>query len=384
MLLSGNRACAAEWTAEPSITVAAGVDDNATLTTAKHDSVSVWYVAPRAKFSRATETSNLNLDVYAIGTKYSGDQVNDTNEQVLALSSTSQATERSRWGIGAELRRDFLFEPSSTGPGTGGLQDTDVGLTEVKVRRRATTFQPSWQYALSERSSLQFRYRLWDVEFEDVAGTDLVDYRDHSLEATYTRVLTPKDALNIAAGASAYRPDEETGDADTVRLRAGVARAFTETLRGMFLVGASKTTENTSAGDKDASGWVFEAGLEQQSELTTLNGVISRDIQPSGAGRAVRSDQLRLSLDRKLSPKTELRLRANMFRNEVVEGAAPEVDRRYVEVIPEFLWQWAPQWFTGLGYVYRREKFDANPESAESNAVYLSVAYEWQRFALSR
>jgi outer membrane autotransporter protein len=150
------------------------------------------------------------------------------------------------------------------------------------------------------------------------------------------------------------------------------------------MVGVGETSEKTSAGTDDSSNYVLEAGLEQRSELTTVDGVISRDVQPSGAGRSVLSNQFRINLSRKISPLVNLNIRANVFRNKVLEGSDPDVDRRYYELIPGLSWQWKPEWAFALDYQYRKQKFDADPETAKSNALFAGVKYSWPRQVTSR
>jgi hypothetical protein len=278
-----------------------------------------------------------------------------------------------------------LFRTIQTTPDTGDLRDTDVALVEQKVRRTWLAARPSWNYALSERSSLGLRYGITDVSFSNTLGTDLVDYKDHNLSAIYSRRITTQDDLNLVVNRFAYRPDETGTKSDTTQLLVGISHAYSETSRGRFLVGSGKTKETTAtATEEDTTSFVLEAGIVQQSELTTFEGVISRDVQPSGIGRSVMSNQLRIYLARKISPMLSFVLRANVLRNEVLEGTDPDIDRRYYELIPALSWQWRPEWAFGTEYRYRSNKFDDNSETAESNMLFMSATYTWPRQVASR
>ena len=375
---------AAEWSFQPSIGLATGRDDNATLTTGAHESVTAVSIYPRMKWAKTTETSAVNLDLLLSATEYSGNQVPDTDAQTLTLNSYVQTTERTKWGLDSEFRREILFESTESTAGTGNLRDTDVGLVTQKVRRESLLARPSWNHALTERSSLGLNYEINDVSFTNIAGTGLEDYKDHRVAATYAYRITQRDDLNFTLAHSAYRPDVSNTKSDSNQLLVGISRAFTETARGRFMVGVGETSEKTSAGTDDSSNYVLEAGLEQRSELTTVDGVISRDVQPSGAGRSVLSNQFRINLSRKISPMVNLNIRANVFRNKVLEGSDPDVDRRYYELIPGLSWQWKPEWAFGLEYQYRKQKFDADPETAKSNALFAGVKYSWPKQVTSR
>ena len=375
---------AAEWSFEPSISLFSGRETNPTLTTGVHESVTAVAIYPRMKWGIATETSAVNLDLLLGATEYSDNQVPDSNVQILTLNSRVQASERTKWDLDSEYRRNILYESVQIESGTGDLGDTDVGLITQKVRRESLSIRPSWIYALTERSSLGLRYAIRDVSFSNSAGTGLEDYKNHRLTANYSYRLTQKNNLNLLLVHSAHRPDVSNSKSDSNQILAGISHVYTETSQGRFLVGVGETSEKTSAGTNDTSTYVFEAGLKLRSELSTVDGVISRDVHSSGTGRTVVTNQFRTNMTRKISPMVNMKIRAKMFRNKVLEGSDPNDDRRYYELSPGLSWLWNPKLAFGLEYQYRKKKFDTSPESAESNALYLEVTYTWPRQVVSR
>lgn len=375
---------AAQWSFEPSIGLAASRDDNPTLATGIQESATAVSIYPRMRWGRTTETSAVNIDAQVSATEYSGDQVPDTDSQILTLKSYVQSTERTNWGLDGEYRRNILFESAQTTSGTGNLRDTDVGLVSQKVRRESLTAQPSWTYALTERSSLGIRYVINDVSFDNIAGTSLEDYKDHQLSATYSYRITRRDDVIFSLARSSYRPDISDTKSDSNIVSVGISHAYTETTQGRFMVGTGKTSEKTPAVTEDSSNYVLEAGLTQRSELATVDAVISRDVQPSGVGRSVLSNQFRINLSRKISPMVNFNMWAYVFRNKVLEGSDPDIDRRYYEVVPGLNWQWKPEWSFLLQYHYRKQKYDAIPETATSKALSAGVNYSWPKQVTSR
>jgi hypothetical protein len=222
------------------------------------------------------------------------------------------------------------------------------------------------------------------VSFSNSAGTGLEGYKNHRLIANYSYQLTQQNNLNLSLVHSAHRPDVSISKSDSNQILAGISHVYTETSQGRFLVGVGETSEKTSAGTNDTSTYVFEAGLKLRSELSTVDGVISRDVHSSGTGRTVVINQFRTNMTRKISPMVSMKIRAKMFRNKVLEGSNPNDDRRYYELSPGLSWLWNPKLAFGLEYQYRRKKFDTSPESAESNALYLEVTYTWPRQVTSR
>lgn len=369
----------AEWSVQPTVGVSVGRDSNPLLVAGAHESATVTSVTPSMRIQGKTERSNLDLGLVLNYDDYVSDQVEDTDRQVLSFNSFSQSSERTRLGLSGEFRRDDLRKIVDSVAGVDGGGDSDIGLIQTKVTRTRRSLRPSWTRSVTELSSVQLSYDVTDVDFANAAGTGLVDYSDQSLAFTYSRNVSPRDSFNVTTSGSRYRASAIDNSTDTTRLLVGFARAFSETSRGSISIGASKTKEDVAGSIDYSSGFVLEASAKEFSEIMQLDGTINHDVSPSGIGRSIQSDRLRLRLVRGLTPKTSFSLRATLLRNEVLEGSDPTVDRRYYEVEAALDYQWTQQWFFRSAYVYRSQKFDVDPTSAISGAVYLGVAYNWER-----
>lgn len=375
LLCSPSTLHAAEWTFDPAVALALGYETNAALSTAPYDSASSVHFLPSANFRRRTETSEVNVGLLARATRYSTSAIENTDEEQVALSSFSQITERARLGLDGVVRWDSLFESAVIGSGTGNIQDVDIGLVTTKVRRNWREIQPSATYATTERSSVSFRYRLTDVAFAEEAGTGLVDYQQHYLSATYSYRMTVVDDLFLVAQGSQFRPSAGN-ESNNAGLLAGISHKFSETLSSGILAGVGKTTEKQAiGGDVDNSSLVLQAHATQQAEISRLDAVISRDVQPSGSGRSTSTDQVRVHWDRKLSQTSSLILRTTIFRNQVLEGSDPAIDRLYGEVEAGMRWALAPEWALHIAYQYRHQEYDAALDSAQSSGVFASVSW---------
>lgn len=364
---------AAEWSLDPAVAVALGYESNAALTTDPHKGVSEGVLVPGLSIRRSTETSAVNIGLLGRATYYSGSEFQDTSEAQVALSSFVQSTERARFGLNAVSRWDSLFESAVLGTGTGSIQDVDIGLVTTRVRREWREAQPSVTYALTERSSVQLLYRLTDVQFRNVGTSGLVDYQQNYLSGTYSYGLTPTDDLNLIVLGARYHPSEGT-DSDTVEMLAGMLHRFSPTANAGLQAGAGKTTETMPDGSQvDTSLFVLEAHGSQQSELSQLEAVISRDVEPSGSGQSVSTDQLRVDWNRRLSQTMGSSLRSTVFRNKSLQGSDPTVDRRYVEAAAGVNWTMAPEWSIGVTYQYRYQKYDTAVDSASSSGIFVAV-----------
>lgn len=367
---------AADVLVQPFLDFGALRDDNIELAPGSHPSTSGFVVAARLNIEHKTETSKTKFLGSSAWTNYNRADIEDKNEQGLFLNTEKRTSERGTLGLDSEYRRDALFESTTAQPGTGNVRDTDVGLsTRTEVRRSYLSAQPSWNWLLTERSAMRFAYRLTDVGFSHEVGTGLVGYREHFASVTYSRQLTAKDDFNLTTNLVRYEPDRANAEADTKQLLAGITRAFSEQVRGSIALGASRTNEQEPGREESSSGTVAVATLRQSHDYSTLEGVISSDVAPSGIGRSVRSDQIRVYWTRKVAPEIEFVLDAQLLRNRALEGTDPNIDRRYYEIAPQLRWHWLENVYIIGSFRHRQQKFDAQSNSADSNAVFLGVSY---------
>lgn len=367
---------AAEWRVQPSIDVASTYEDNVALVTGDTESTSAYIVAPRVSIVRNTETSKVDLNGYVAFTDYQRGEIEDKTESAIFLTSHNKTSERGTLGLNGELRRDTLFERFRQGPGVGDLRDTDIGLsTSTQVRRNYRALNPYFNWLLTEVSALRLEGRLTDVNFSNTGGTSLIDYRETFIGSTYSRELSERNTATLTANMFRYRPENSDAEAETLQLLAGLVRKFGESTRGNFAIGGSSTRQTENDEEDRSSGVVLRAGLEQRSEISQLETVVSRDVTPSGIGRALRTDQYRIRWLRKTAPTVDFVLVGQYIRNRVLEGSDPGIDRRYLEIEPQLRWHWLENWVVSGSYRYRQQEFDASGDSADSNAVFLGVSY---------
>ena len=87
---------AAEWSFDPSATVAVGYETNAALTVDPHDAVSEVILVPGLVVRRVTETSAVDFGVLAAATYYSGNEFEDmVDGRVVLCRSFSQPSAQS-------------------------------------------------------------------------------------------------------------------------------------------------------------------------------------------------------------------------------------------------------------------------------------------------
>ena len=79
-------------------------------------------------------------------------------------------------------------------------------------------------------------------------------------------------------------------------------------------------------------------------------------------------------------------LDTSFFRNQTNNDdfITDDDQRSYYEVHPRLRWKLTRWWDVTASYRYRHQKYDGDDDSAESNAVYLSLTYNWPRESVAR
>ncbi len=382
MLVCPQDLLAAKWSTEPFVAVGAVHNDNIRLTTGPHDSVSGVNLTPGVSSRRETPTSLVNIDALLNATRYSdSDEQDDLDEQIIRLRSRGQAAERSSWRVDGRLVRDTLLRTVDI-PGFDDdpdLGDTDIGLVERDVRRIRLRLRPSWTRAVTQRTSVTLEYRFTDESFSDEEGTALVDNDTQVLAVRWSNELSQRNSVSFTTRIGRNRAPDRDSTTDNVAILGGITHVFSPTLEGTLSAGFRDTSFERGALEDTDSGTVYKARLTKRSELTRLVAILRRDLNPTGIGRVVQTDELVLRMRRELSQRLTFTLRARLFRDKALEGDPTNVDRDYAEVQPGLRWRWTRQRSIIGSYRYRRRKFDAADKAADSNAIFVGVAFQGAR-----
>lgn len=384
--------CADEWSATPSVQVRMQHDDNINLSI--DSPVSVWgtSVSPLLDLRKRTALSMYGIGARLTFNRYSEDSVRDTNSQLLTFAGRSN-TRLDRFGLAGSYRRDTTFATIAGGrdvegeDATGGDEedDTDAGVVRTEVRRHRLSLNPSWTRALTRVTSTRVGYSLNDTKYSDDAGTSLVDFRRHGINAALLHNIDQRDEINVSVAFSKYRAPDREVETDDYNISAGVAHEFSPLLRGELALGISSVTTTFGNDEDKSSGSSFNASLvKKQSEQTMYRLFLERDLYPSGVGTLVLSDRLRINYSHDVSPTLSLSLWANAFRNRSLDFFSAAADRVYYNLEPAFRWNLARLWSVDGSYRYRWQKYDDQDDAAESGAVFLAVNYAWPRMAVSR
>lgn len=390
---------AAEWSAEPSVSLREDYNDNIQLTTFPHDSVWSTVVTPAVNFSRETDSDSLSAGARFSARRYSGSQITDRNDQYYTFSG-SRNSEKNQWGLDASLTRDSV-----------------AGL--VLNQRDYVTLNPSWVLSLDEKNSVRVDYQYEKSKYLEAANTSLVSYDNHSLSANWRYLFSERDEVSASVYSSNYKTSSGSRKSKTFGVQAQVKHKFSENITGLASLGrrATKTTVNelqcvdgfvvgTVAGhtiwscdlavfgfpgtyqyvdkvDTD-SGSTFTFSLNQSTETSGMGAEFKRDVSPSGTGYLVETDSINFSANKKLTPNLTLQLNVYEKDERYFGNVSSSNNNRYYSVRPALKWRMTEWWTLDAGYGHASQKYKAATSSASSNAVYVNFTYSWPKISVSR
>jgi hypothetical protein len=376
----------AEWRAEPSVALRQEFNDNINLTALPHDAVWGTILTPSIKLSRNSEVSQTYASVLLNINRYTGQTNLNRNDQYYTLGSNYQ-TERDIWA------GDFAYTSDSTL--TSELNQTGVVLT--RAQHNLLSLKPSWTRQLTERSSARLSYLYNDSRYNGGASSGLVDYTYHTLAADWFYQASERDQLSMTASYSRFQTSSGGYTANTVGLQAGLTHGFSETLQATLQLGVNQSRSvlrsqslqiiqlfpvivvapvvNTLTTSNLVP--VLGASLTKQFETGKLSGTASRQLQPTGNGSLIETDQLGLDASHSFNEKLVGSVSAAAYRSRYIGNAINATNSRYYRVGVGVNWRIDERWRLDGGYRYARSEYQNSAVTPTSNQVYATITYAW-------
>jgi len=374
---------AEQWKFQPNITLEERYEDNIRLTTSPHESVNATVLRGVFAFSRLTETGGIIGRIHADASHYSGDeQIKSNTNNILFTSNAKHKTELSKMGVDLSYKRDTtlrnidISDELDVEDNPINIDDQDVGLVEVDIKRETIKLKPTVSFQLNERTALDFSYQLSDVKYKNnVIGTGLFDYDRHEVSAGIARQLTERDLLSFSiAGARYQAPDNSDNKVDSYEVTVGYRRALTEKTVGEITLGANESRQSSLLTSNNDNGFIVRGRLEHAAEQTRYMLEGSHDLQPSGSGTVREINQVDFKLRHDFSSRLNGILNIRALQRNTIEDDS-EVRQHYLSIEPGLRWKLTRWWNVGTGIRYRKNKHSFNVDSADSNAVYVSIGY---------
>lgn len=326
---------------------------------------------------RYTIVSTSMLDLYNY---WGSSELNlDRQNFYTDLNGNYQLTERSTLGLATVYRKDTSL--------TSELLNT--GLVQNQVPRQSIDVTPTWRYNLSESQMVKSNYSHESVTY-DPNNYGLRDYDTDSGSITYLDQWTPKLQYLIALSALHYsspgiRQLNET-TINNYSLNVGFEHRYSETLTFTGSVGARLTeTVIKPIAQATSLGWLFAVGMNKQFEVGNISINYNRSVSPTGIGLFLQSDSFDASAEYRFSERFKAVLSSSVIITSSTDSKNKEFDRTYYMIEPKLSWDLTRQATLVGGYRYRWQQYDQSNNAlgneALSNAVYVYINYQWDKFA---
>lgn len=349
-----------QWYVEPEVGVQTFYDDNIGLE--RVDETSSAGVSARAAVTagQRTEITNIGIESRIDSREYFEDSERSHTDFHFLLDSSRQF-ERNSLGFGATYDYDSTM--------TSELETT--GLVDANKRRRAWSVNPSWTHNFNERTAITTGAAYFDAEYIDAEDTSLSDY-DYT--TGYLSVDYGWDERTRLLGRveySDYQPDRGI-DSQTWGLLGGFSRNFSEIWSASLQLGVRQT----DVGDETETGQLSDLLIARRSETGVMTLLASRSLSPNGSGELLETLAVEFDWEQPITERLEFLLFAEARRNEVsVASNRSSGDRDYFVVRPRLAYRLDRDLRLVGGYRYRYQKYDNNPDSADSNMIFANLVY---------
>lgn len=273
--------------------------------------------------------------------------------------------------------------------------DVDTALTREQFRTREFSGGPNISLKLTENLSVDASYQYTEVDFPERASTPafgFFDFDQHVAQLGASYALNPRHSVSLVARGSQFDSvglfgDEVSGfvasdvDTDTI---AGVLGYRFDLAKNLYLganVGFEDVDTSTGFGDfdLDRTELVYRLFANLQGRSSRLLVSIGRSIAPSGIGRLLRSDLLRIVYRYRLSARQSLQFRASYLSNEPLGVFLDVLDRELLSIEPTYRYDVNRQLSLSLSYRYRTRELRAEGAETDNHAVSARLRYQFGR-----
>lgn len=382
MLVSSSlreEAGAAEWSAEPSLSVKGEYNSNLLLFNGNNEAWGHW-VSPSLKFKGSTESLEVEGNVKSDFVHYYGNQARSLTNLYFPLR-TSYHSDRNTFGFEGGFTRDNTL--------LGELKQT--GLVLGFTQRNTWTASPSWTVGITERLSWQSSYQFVDAQYQDGIQFGLVDYQVHGGTTGMTYNIGQLDQVKLTGEYTLVRTPFIRQNSIYYGAQGGWTHDFGHEMTGSLsggvrLVSSTQDIPGGALTDRETV-WVYRGTLRKKFERTTIQIDGSRDINPSGFGLLLRTDRVGGSLSHNLTETLTASVNGGLyFVGGIVTnasgGSVPQ--SRFASISPSVSWKFNQWWTLDVAYTYAERAVDSLNRWNFANSTFVMLTYEGPKWSVSR
>lgn len=405
---------AAGWDLNTTVNTQVVHNDNIYLLLENEQDVTGAVFNPGLRVNRTEPDGRLSLGADISLTRYQDEPLFDRDEGQLDVSWLKK-TERSSIGIDALYSK---YSSLNQNLETSGLTNQPIDVLTSQV-------SPSWNYQLAETWWVGLTYTYVDTEYDEpgLEGFDnfkvvnFINFNADTLKLVLSKLITTRDKISLETKLTRYEGEsgglqvfqnylfyysalERELEYDYLEYKLGYIHEFSETQKISLAAGGgnqdvtSRIREHyfQNATEFAVDDWLEEKESKKTSvysidynisgELSDVVLSVGRDRTTDSTGGLVQLSFARLSYGRSLTERLRASFLASREEREIDQATSVVVsgDRTRSVASAAISYQLSRQWSVSTQYRYLENDRDLDPDSATSNAVYLSLNWKDKSF----
>ncbi|MEW5009258.1 MAG: hypothetical protein AB1Y36_08245 [Cycloclasticus sp.] len=367
---------AAEWSLTGSVNPSAEYDDNIFMRDENRQGDYHFQVSPTLVATRKQENSESSLSLGVSVDRYEASQQLDQENPFLRFNTQLQQ-ERARWGLALSY-----VESSSRSDAAD-----DTGDFETNSTLTTSSISPSFSYQLTERDTVSLNASYAEKES---STSDFSNSTNKSLSSSWQHQFSErlKGGVSLSASNNKSSSLSNLTDDNSYNLSLTSQYRFSEIWAlngnvGLRQLDSQQTNILGVTDNSSSTGTSLGFTVSYSGEVDSANLSLSRSISPSSTGEINEQEKVSLSWSRELSETLSSHINASFqtTSSALDEGADK---RENINVSPSLRWALSPDTTLSLAYKYRQQKESNLGTRASSNAIMLTMSYDWHGFRIAR
>lgn len=372
---------AAEWHFDADADPTMKYDDNELLRENERGDFSL-SVAPTISLSRALENSKSKLDLGYRVSKY--DKLSELDKQnPFAGFTYSHNTERSELGLAlaySERETRSIAEED-----TGNFSDASTVTTK--------SISPTFSYRITELDSVSSRFSYTERTYDSSASntSNLSDNETLDFNVAWQHRFSERFSGGLSAAYVNYEAESELfkNQYDSYSLSATSSYNLSQLWQlsgqfGMRVLDSEVSPISGARSSERSNGSTYSFSAVRKDELSEVMLSFSKALLPSSTGAVNEQDAYQLSYSRDLSEQVSAGVSASYrdFDNATDDFSAND-ETKYSELSPYLRWKLDRNLALVFNYKYRNYERSQSSD-ATSNAIYMTIDYDWDGIRFSR
>ena len=375
-LFAASNIYAAEWTLSGSANPSLAYDDNIFMRDG--DVIGDYHakITPTLQLAHTLENAETSLRVGYAMDRYEASRQLNTDNPFWNLNTTYQSA-RSHWGLGLNYTESTSRDDAADD--TGNFETNSIVITE--------SISPSYRYQLTERDVISVNGSYSTKEY---STTDFSNSRSRSVSSNWQHQFTERFNGGISLSASNNKSTgiANTTDDNTYNLSLTTKYNMSEIWAingsaGYRLLDSQQTSPFGVTVENKDTGTSLDLNIAYKGDVTTASFSLSRSIYPSSTGDVNEQDKISLSWSRNLTETLAASINGSVQTTSSVSDNSSD-KRDNINVSPSINWVFSPDASVSLSYTYRQQKESEAGTNASSQAVMLTINYDWDGFRASR